>query len=142
MKVLLPIAVAALCEAAVVPRLTFEQLVDTSEQIVHGRVERSWVAWDRSRQFLWTHYEVSVRDSIKGGGAASIVVSEPGGSLDGFTLAISGTVQYRIGEEVVLFLHRTPIGYLRANGYQQGKYQVQSQSAAVALKTAVRRRMQ
>jgi hypothetical protein len=134
-------AAAAVCPAAVVPRLSFDQLVATSEQIVHGRVERSWVAWDSSRRFIWTHYEVAVRDSVKGTAQARVIVSEPGGTLDGFTLAVPGAVRYTAGEEVVLFLHRTPIGYLRANGYEQGKFAVRSASEATALKTAVRRRI-
>jgi hypothetical protein len=31
-----------------------------------------------------------------------------------------------MGEEAVVFLYRTPIGYLRATGYGQGKYTVTS----------------
>jgi hypothetical protein len=141
MRLVLFLAAAA-CQAAVVPRLSFEPLVDTSEQIVHGRVERAWVDWDRSHQFIWTHYEVAVADMVKGPPSGRVVVSEPGGTLDGYTLAIPGVVQYRVGEEVVLFLHRTPIGYLRTNGYHQGKLAVASRAQAATLKAGVRRRLQ
>jgi hypothetical protein len=53
-----------------------------------------------------------------------VVVSEPGGSLDGVSMSISGTPDYAVGEEAIVFLYRTPIGYLRATGYGQGKYTV------------------
>ena len=47
--------------------------------------------------------------------------------MDGLTMSISGALDYAVGEEAVVFLYRTPIGYLRATGYGQGKYTVTSQ---------------
>jgi hypothetical protein len=74
---------AGISAAAVIPRLTFDQLVDTSERVVQGRVLRTWVAWDRSRHFIWTHYEIAVSETVKGAASPSVVVSEPGGTLEG-----------------------------------------------------------
>ena len=141
MRFVLPLLAAGLCAAAVVPRYSFEQLVDTSERVVEGRVVRSWVAWDRARQFIWTHYEIAVFDTVKGAPSPTIVVSEPGGTLDGHTLVIPGVPQYAKGEEVVLFLHRTPIGYLRTNGYEQGRHSVRDRADTLRLKARVRSRL-
>ncbi len=115
-------AVAALCTATSVPRLTVEQLIDQSESIVSGQVVRSWSSWDRSYQFVWTHHEVTLQDAVKGELQGTVVVSEPGGTVDGKTMLIPGAVQFTTGEDVVLFLYRTPVGYLRTVGYGQGKY--------------------
>jgi hypothetical protein len=115
----------AAAEAAIVPRLSLEQLVDQSEVIVHGRVARSWVEWDRAHKYIWTHHEIEVIDPIRGAASASVVASEPGGRLDGIEMKFSGALQYSVGEEAVLFLYRTPIGYWRATGFGQGKYTVQ-----------------
>jgi hypothetical protein len=141
MRLLLPLVAAGVCAAAVVPRFSFEELVDTSERIVQGRVERSWVAWDRSRQFIWTHYEIAVSDMVKGAPSRTVIVSEPGGALDGMTLTVPGAPRYATGEEVVLFLHRTPIGYLRANGYEQGCHRVRDRARTARLKDRVRSRL-
>jgi hypothetical protein len=105
---------------AVAPRYTLEELAAHSEFIVHGRIAASRVAWDARHKYIWTHYDVAVIESIRGGPAA-IAVSEPGGSLDGVNQQFSGAVSYSAGEEVVLFLYRTPIGYLRTTGGLQGK---------------------
>jgi hypothetical protein len=39
-------------------------------------------------------------------------------------MTISGALDYALGEEAIVFLYRTPVGYLRATGYGQGKYTV------------------
>jgi hypothetical protein len=141
MRLLLPLFAAGLCAAAVVPRYSFEQLVDTSERVVEGRVVRRSVGWDRARQFIWTHYEIAVSDTIKGATSPTVIVSEPGGTLDGQTLVIPGVPLYATGEEVVLFLHRTPIGYLRTNGYEQGRHRVRGRAETARLKARVRSRL-
>lgn len=110
--------------AAVVPRLAFEQIVDQSPRIVHARVLESSVG--SSGQFLWTHFRLQVLDAMKGGVSGEIMVSEPGGTLNGVTQQISGAVEFRAGQEVVLFLYQTPIGYWRTSGYWQGKFDVET----------------
>src|SRR5689334_1889508 len=92
------LAFGTICRATVVPRLTFEDLVDGSERIAHGRVERSWVAWDPAHRFIWTHYLIRVTENLKGSSEATLVTSEPGGSLDGINLQIPGVVTYSSGE--------------------------------------------
>jgi hypothetical protein len=107
---------------AVVPRLDFPQIVEQSERIVHAEILGSEVT--QSGNYLWTHYRVRVLDGIKGNPPTEITVSEPGGELNGIGMAVEGAVEYRAGEEVVLFLYRTPIGFWRASGYWQGKFDV------------------
>lgn len=116
----------AALKATMTPRLSLENLVERSELIVHGRCLRTWSAWDADRQSIWTHGEIEIQSSLKGGGTTTVVVSEPGGRAGGLEMAIEGVPQYQPGEEVVVFLYRTPIGYLRARGLGQGKYRVTS----------------
>ena len=109
---------------AVAPRYSLEDLVDHSEIIVEGTVTKSWSAWDQKHQFIWTHYDIQVMDWVRGSGGGSVVVSEPGGSVDGIYQQASGFVPYTAGEHLVLFLYRTPIGYMRSTGAQQGKLKI------------------
>jgi hypothetical protein len=108
--------------ATTIPRLTFENLTDTSELIVSGRVTQSWAAWDSKHKYIWTHYLLSVRETAKGAPASSVEFAEPGGSLADAAMTIAGTVTYSVGERVVVFLSRMPNGYLRTTGWAQGKY--------------------
>jgi hypothetical protein len=123
MLVLASLAVPV-ARATTVPRQSLEDLVSGSGRVVHGRVLRHWVDWDKSHQFIWTHYSVQVFDMVKGTASQNFVISEAGGFKDGMTMAAPGTVEYTDGEEVVAFLHSTPIGYWRTLGYSQGKFSI------------------
>jgi hypothetical protein len=108
--------------ATTIPRLTFEQLTDSSELVVSGRVTQSWAAWDTEHKYIWTHYRLSVSEMAKGAQASSVEFAEPGGALGEAVMTIPGAVSYGIGEEAVVFLSRMPNGYLRTTGWAQGKY--------------------
>jgi hypothetical protein len=115
---------AATSFGTVVPRLSADDLVQGSEFIVQARVVRTWAAWDRSHKYIWTHHELEIQDSMKGAAKRTIVVSEPGGSLEGLTQYIAGTPRYLPDEDVVVFLYRTPLGLLRTSGFAQGKFAI------------------
>jgi hypothetical protein len=117
---LLPIA----CFATSILRLSLEQTIAQSESIVEGDVIRNWCAWDNGHRFIWTHTEIAVRGRWKGSGGSSVIVSEPGGTLGNMNLDVAGMVRYTPGERVVVFLYRTPIGFIRTVGLAQGKLQV------------------
>jgi hypothetical protein len=53
-----------------------------------------------------------------------VIVSEPGGVVDGVEMGIEGVSHPRTGEEVVLFLYRAPNGMWRMRGLGQGKLRV------------------
>ena len=122
------LAVAGSVAATVVVRLTLEELVERSEVVVHGRCLRTWAAWDAERRFIWTHNEIQVLDRWKGAAGAAVVVSELGGIVGDIGMAVDGVPQYQAGEEMVLFLSRTPNGYWRTRGLGQGKHEVQVDS--------------
>jgi hypothetical protein len=111
-------------QATLVSRMSLEEVVDASETIVQGTVVRKWSAWDEGHKYIWTHYEIQVADKLKGSVPGTFVVSEPGGVVDEIELQIAGTPQYEVGEEIVLFAERTPLGYLRTCGWGQGKFRV------------------
>jgi hypothetical protein len=118
--------------ATTVPRLELPDLVHSAELIVHGRIVHRSSAWDPSHQFIWTHYVLLVTDALKGHPSGRMTISEPGGAADGVIMKIAGVPEYSEGEEVVVFLHRTPIGYWRSFGLGQGKYTVSHSAAGQA----------
>jgi hypothetical protein len=113
--------------ATLVPQLSFEQLTDASEMVVAGTVSRSWGAWDADHKYIWTHYELAVDSALKGSPGATVEFAEPGGSANGSTMAIAGSVLYAAGDRVTVFLARMPNGYLRTSGWAQGKYVLDSE---------------
>ena len=117
--------------AAVAPRYSLENLVDRSTVIVEGRVTRTWTAWDSEHTYIWTHYELTVSEHIRGAGG-KVTISEPGGTLDGINMGTSGSLPYAMGEHVVLFLFQTPIGYWRTSGGGQGKFTITADGRVTA----------
>jgi len=115
---------ACFCDATAVARLSLEDMVRSSELIIIGRVTRVWSAWDGQHRFIWTHNEIAVHDAAKGGRGESLVVSEPGGVVNGEGMRIAGAPTYAPGEQVLLFLERVPNGYLRSMGLGQGKLRI------------------
>jgi len=114
----------ALCWGTLVPRMNFEEMADASEFVIHGTVSRNWSDWDAARQFIWTHYEIQITDTLKGPAFNQIVISEPGGVVGEMGMSIAGSPAYGVGEEVVLFVARTATGLLRTCGWGQGRFRV------------------
>lgn len=117
-------ALAPLAQATTLQRLTFEELTDSSDMIVTGKVTRTWAAWDARHHYIWTHYEVEVAATQKGARSTSVQLSEPGGTAEGMTMTIGGTSKYNVGDEVLVFLQTMPNGMIRTTGWGQGKYTV------------------
>lgn len=111
--------------ATLVPRLTVEQMVDESASVVEGTVLRKWSEWDSAHQFIWTHYEIEVTDILKGVVGSTVTVSEPGGEVGGMNMSIASVPTYEVGEQVVILLSPTEIGFFRTCGWGQGKFSVQ-----------------
>ncbi len=113
---------AASLGATTVPRRDLPELARGSALIVHGRILRQWCAWDPEHRFIWTHSRVAVYEMLKGAPHRTVTISEPGGTLDGLSMQVSGAVRFDNNEEVVVFLRDTPLHYWRVYGWSQGKY--------------------
>ena len=107
--------------AATLPQFSVEQLTARSDLIVRGRITRAWAAMDSEDRFVWTHYQLQVSATLKGSARSIVEICEPGGTLHGVSYQMSGSTPYAVGEDVAVFLYRTPIGYLRTTNYGQGK---------------------
>lgn len=110
--------------AATYRRMSLDELVQSSEYVIYGRVIASRVQWEPTARTIWTRTELLVLDGAKGQAATSIAVTEPGGILDGRGELYPGVPQFYPGEEVVLFLYRAPGNRLRVTGLLQGVYSV------------------
>lgn len=131
--ILSSLLLSSLAQAApFLPQLSLDDLVRQSEIIARGRVVRTWAAKDSENRFVWTHYELQVSNVLKGPAQAPVEIAEPGGTLNGITQLIPGSTSYSVGEEVVVFLYRTPLGTLRTTNYGQGKFVLPAGSGLAA----------
>ncbi len=70
-------------------------------------------------------------EALRGLPEAKLVVSVPGGELDGMTMRVPGVTRFAVGEEAVVFAYQAPNGFLRVRGLSQGKFAVGLDSQGV-----------
>lgn len=77
--------------------------------IVRATAVRSVAGYDDSRKRIWTWTELQVTDTIKGYVTSpTLLVKQPGGEVEGFVQTVSGTAQFQVGEECIVFLEPAP----------------------------------
>ncbi len=115
--------------ATVIVHETLEQMAQRVPVIVRGKVARSVSGWDDEKRRIWTWTELVVSERVKGASAGVVLIKQPGGEVEGFGQAISGTAQFSEGEDVVVFLDRAPPderGTWRVYGMSAGKISITS----------------
>lgn len=120
------LAVPASASATVMVEVPIEDMARDADAIVLGQVVRSEVRLviDPARGALpHTFTTLRVSQWIGGSGGATVTIDELGGEVQGEGLAIAGTPQYGVGEEVLVFLERAD-GRLRTYAMAQGRFEV------------------
>ncbi len=94
-----------------IPR-PFEEYVQKAPQIIRGQVQSVRSDWSTDLQGtrrIYTFTEIRVREVLKGEArefpeSSTLVAREIGGEKDGVGLMIAGTAEFKVGEEVVVFV--------------------------------------
>jgi hypothetical protein len=90
--------------ASVVLSMSMEELAARAPLVVRGTVHRVDTQWDEAHTGIWTTSEVVVREVLKGPQRTTVLVKQPGGTINGFSQRVSGVATFTPGEDVVLFL--------------------------------------
>ncbi len=110
--------------ATTVIPLSVESLTAISSHVVEGRAISSWTQWNATHTVIFTYTKFQVQRTLKGEAAATVVVRQLGGTLDGTTEKVAGVRQWKIGEQALLFLRPGEIrdGSLVVTGLMQGNF--------------------
>ncbi len=122
--------------SAVLEWMSLEDLARTADVVVVGTVvSRESRYDDRRPDRIVTDVVVRVERGVRGDVSGEVVVTIPGGEVDGMGQIVTGAPVLRPGEEVVLFLHparTTPLGPRRAIvGLSQGLFVVHRERPGV-----------
>ncbi|WP_224367248.1 hypothetical protein [Hyalangium versicolor] len=99
-------------------------LSQTADVVVHGTVRRTESRWSSDRRRIVTDVEIEVTETLKGQAGSTVLITQPGGRVDGIGQIVHGMATFATGEEVVVFLdHHGPRAF-HVTGMAQGKYQV------------------
>lgn len=101
--------------------LLADELVSRSSIVAVGKVTALKSAWSADRTRIVTNVTVAVDQYLKGEGTSTVMITVPGGEVDGIGELYSHTARFSNDEEVVIFAERDRQGQLRVVGGDQGK---------------------
>jgi len=102
---------------------TPRQLGTNAELVVHGRVVDVESHWNDKRTKIFTTTRIAVEGTYKGDSGSVVEVVQLGGTVDNIRVHVSGALQWRQGEEVLLFLEPYENKHV-VSGFSQGKFNV------------------
>jgi len=103
-------------------RMSVEEMARASQEIVRARCTGTATRWDAGE--IWTFAAFEVEETWRGPAAAQVTVRLLGGRAGDLTSRVSGVPRFQPGEEVVLFLERTPRGDFSVVSWEQGTFRV------------------
>lgn len=119
----LPTVLALVVSAATLERLSMDDMVQKSTDIVRARVVSSSQSFRGAAGrggTIYTHYTIQVEERWKGNATAQMDVAAPGGTVQNIRQIFPGTPQLAQGSEYVLFLWTSPSGVTQIIGLSQG----------------------
>jgi hypothetical protein len=119
-------ALALVAPAATLEKLTLDDMVAKSADIVRGKVTAASASFRGAPGrggMIYTHYIIQVSERFKGSSTgATADVAVPGGTALGFRQTFAGAPSLNVGEEYVFFLWTSRSGLTQIIGLTQGLF--------------------
>jgi hypothetical protein len=131
MRLLLTVLAATVLSGTTLEKLTFDEMVAKSTQIVRGKITLSHVR--QHGPIFYSHYKIQVAEQFKGPAAKVIDVVLPGGTIGRSQQTFSGVPQIAPDTELVLFLWQSKSGLTHVIGLTQGMFQVGKDSTGATV---------
>lgn len=119
------LAVWCICGSAsgtTLKRMSVGEMSRAAQAIVRARCVSSTARWDVGE--IWTFTTLDVEETWKGTAPARITVRLLGGNVGTLTSTVSGIPHFAPGEQLVLFLERTPAGDFSIVSWVQGTFRI------------------
>ncbi len=116
-------------QAASAVRISDKNLVISSDVIVTGKVIAIESRWDKGRGNIYTDITISLSQTIKGEIKSQILVIEQlGGQVEDKQVWLTGSPEFSVNEEVLLFLKANDEGVLHSAHMAMGKFSISKQT--------------
>ena len=112
-------------------QLSLNDMIMKSTVIVHGTVEPTYS--DLRGSVIYTHFQVQITKSYKGGNGATLDVAVPGGMLNGAQQSVAGAPALQAGQDYFLFLWTSKSGLTQIIGLSQGLFEVITNSSGQSI---------
>src|ERR1700757_1195607 len=108
--------------ATTLKRMSVADLSRAAHTVVRARCAANSARWDAGE--IWTFTTFDVEEVWKGSAPVQITVRLLGGSAGNFTSTVSGVPRSSPGEELILFLERTPAQDFSIVSWMQGTFRI------------------
>jgi hypothetical protein len=108
--------------ATTLKRMSVADLSRAAHTVVRARCAANFARWDAGE--IWTFTTFDVEETWKGSAPAQITVRLLGGTAGNFTSTVSGVPRFSPGEELILFLERTPAQDFSIVSWMQGTFRI------------------
>jgi hypothetical protein len=108
--------------ATTLKRMSVTDLSRAAHTVIRARCVTNSTRWDAGE--IWTFTALDVEETWKGSVPAQITVRLLGGSVGNFTSTVSGVPRFAPGEELILFLERTPAQDSSIVSWMQGTFRI------------------
>jgi hypothetical protein len=125
--VALLLTIGGAAKATTLVRMSVAQMSHAAQAIVRARCLENSTSWDSGE--IWTFTSFEVQELWQGSAPPRITVRLLGGRAGNLTSSVSGVPRFRAGEEVVLFLERTPRGDFSVVSWEQGTFRIRRAAA-------------
>jgi hypothetical protein len=108
--------------ATTLARLSLTQLAASADAVARVRFASAESRWENGS--IWTVTTFDVVESMKGGLSPQVSVRVPGGRVGHLTATVDGTPKFNSGDDVVMFLERSPAGSFSVAGWVEGTFRI------------------
>jgi len=112
----------SLTRATTLKRMSVADLSRVAHTVVRARSVANITRWEAGE--IWTFTTFDVEEVWKGSAPAQITVRLLGGQAGNFTSTVSGVPRFSPGEELILFLERTPAQDFSIVSWMQGTFRI------------------
>lgn len=128
LSALLAVCCLAPLPSATLERLSLNDMILGSTAIVRAKVTSSSAAF--SGPIIYTHYHITVSETLKGSSAGLTEFVVQGGIANNLRQTFSGVPQFSAGDEYVFFLWTGKSGLTQIIGLTQGLFSVAQDGSA------------
>ena len=112
---------AAPARGSMALHLSFEELCHQADRVAVVRVESARSFWGPDHHRIYTTFALRVEEPVAGTGPDRVLLTQPGGRVDGLAQRVHGYPRLRPGERTLLFLRALPDS-VRVVGLTQGVF--------------------
>lgn len=125
LSVLLVLGLSSLAQATQLIYKSPHDLGEEAALVVRGKVARVESYWNVNHTKIFTRTRISVDETYKGSVGPSLDLVQLGGIVGNVKVTVQGALQWKAGEEVLVFAEPYDATAYQVAGFSQGKYRIE-----------------